>query len=398
MVNTLLMKRFLILILVFLCNVVIYSQTIKLTWEGSSIIDYGSEKFTVPFFKEKGFSYENSSVFFRFREPFSGTQKVITNLQWEKISTKELYDIQPYNLPETDQTDISYYTNPYTQEKIINFQINTLKNENGATFRLSSFTISDASASATPSSSLSAKNFIAENPLKSGTFYKIKIDKSGVFKITAKFLRDNGINPANINPKNFRIYGNGGVMLPEHNRDFRYSSLQENAIQVLGEDDNVWNEDDYALFYAQGPNGFNLYNTTNASGNLSNRRIETRSDRSANVVNIYEDFSYYFINFDKGPGKRVQADDQPINNNFINRYDAFQFVNEEKFNLMKIGRIWTGDPISGTKTLNFITNSPVQPTDIIKYRTRTIAYQSSGNRITVNINNQTERTRRPFWR
>jgi len=31
-----------------------------------------------------------------------------------------------------------------------------------------------------------------ENPLKTGTFYKIKVDQSGVFKITAKFLRVSG--------------------------------------------------------------------------------------------------------------------------------------------------------------------------------------------------------------
>jgi hypothetical protein len=46
-----------------------------------------------------------------------------------------------------------------------------------------------------------------------------KGDKSGIFKITAQFLRDNGINPSSVNPKNFRIYGNGGIMLPEFNQD-----------------------------------------------------------------------------------------------------------------------------------------------------------------------------------
>jgi hypothetical protein len=50
-------------------------------------------------------------------------------------------------------------------------------------------------------------------------------------------------------------------MLPEFNQDQRYSALQENAIQVVGEDDGVWNDNDYALFYAQGPNGYNLYDT-----------------------------------------------------------------------------------------------------------------------------------------
>ncbi|WP_226064338.1 type IX secretion system sortase PorU [Kaistella polysaccharea] len=385
------MKRFLTLFLIFLWNVGIYSQTVKITWEGKSIIDYGTEKYTVPFFKEKGFSYEDGSVSFRFKEPFTGSQKSISNLVWEKISSKNLFDIQYYNLPTENKFEVSYYTDPYSGEKTTNFRVEALKFENGIISRLISFTIIDDSNKETAKIS-SAKYFSSENPLKSGTFYKIKVDKSGIFKITSKFLRDNGINPTNINPKNFRVYGNGGVMLPEHNQDFRYDGLQENPIQVIGEDDGAWNEDDYALFYAQGPHGFNLYKTATNSNSTANKRIETRTDASANVINIYEDFAYYFINFDKGPGKRVQEDNQEINATLITRYDAFQYINEEKFNLMKIGRIWAGDPFSGNKTLTFTTNSPIQSTDIIKFRSRTIAYQSQGNKITVNLNNQNERT------
>ena len=67
------MKRFLTLYLFFLWNVVIFSQTVKISWAGSTILDYGSEKFTVPFFTEKGFSYENGSIFFRLTQPFTDT-------------------------------------------------------------------------------------------------------------------------------------------------------------------------------------------------------------------------------------------------------------------------------------------------------------------------------------
>ena len=108
-----------------------------------------------------------------------------------------------------------------------------------------------------------------ENPLKTGTFYKIKVDKSGVFKITKKFLTENGINPNNINPKHLRIYGNGGAMLPEFNQDKRYSAMQEIAIQVVGEDDSVWDDSDYVLFYAKGADAYNLYGNF---GNGSHRR------------------------------------------------------------------------------------------------------------------------------
>ncbi|QOW10316.1 type IX secretion system sortase PorU [Kaistella flava (ex Peng et al. 2021)] len=377
------MKRKLTFFLVLLFSSFYFSQTTKIDWEGSTVIDYGSSKVTVPFFKNESFVYEDGGVYLRMAEKHSGADRKVTNLIWEKISAKELFDINDYNLPTEDQSEVSYYTNPYTQEQINNIRVATLKFEKGAIYRLKSFTIVNAEKNV-QNENWASKYGSSENPLKQGSFYKIKVDKSGVFKITAKFLRDNGMNPANINPKNFRIYGNGGLMLPEHNKDQRYDALQENAIQVFGEEDGVWNEDDYALFYAQGPNGYNVYKGSNGNGN---RRIETRTDRSNNFINIYEDFAYYFINFDNGPGKRIQASDVPTNSTVISRYDEYQYINEEKFNLMRIGRIWTGDSFNGNKTVTFTTKSPIQPTDTVLYRSRFIAYQSQGNKMTVNINN-----------
>ncbi|WHF51738.1 type IX secretion system sortase PorU [Chryseobacterium gotjawalense] len=376
------MKRNLTLFLVFLFSSFSFSQTTKINWEGSTVIDYGSSKVTVPFFKNESFVYEDGGVYLRMVEKYGGTDRKVTNLVWEKISAKELFDINDYNLPTEDQSEVSDYTNPYTQEKSNNIRVAALKFEKGTIYRLTSFTMINVEKKV-QNLNTASKIGTVENPLKQGNFYKIKVDKSGVFKITAKFLRDNGINPANINPKNFRIYGNGGLMLPEHNQDYRFDALQENAIQVFGEDDGVWNEEDYALFYAQGPNGYNLFKSSNGSGN---RRIETRTDRSNNFINIYEDFAYYFINFDTGAGKRIQASDVPINSNIISRYDEYQYINEEKFNLMKIGRIWTGDAFNTNKTVTFTTKSPIQPADVISYRSRYIAYQSQGNKMTVNIN------------
>ena len=377
------MKRILTLLLLSIFSTFYFSQSIKIDWEGSTVIDYGSSKVTVPFFKNESFVYEDGGVYLRMVEKQSSSDRKVTNLTWEKITSKELFDIQNYTLPTEDQSEVSYYTNPYTQEKSTNIRVAALKFEKGTIYRLLSFTIANAEKRV-ENKNWSAKIGTTDNPLKQGNFYKIKVDKSGVFKITAKFLRDNGMNPANINPKNFRIYGNGGLMLPEHNKDPRFDALQENAIEVVGGDDGVWNEEDYALFYAQGPNGYNIYKSFNGNGK---RRIETRSDKSNNFINIYEDFAYYFINFDSGPGKRILEVDQPINSTVINRYDDYQYINEEKFNLMKIGRIWTGDAFTDNKTVTFTTRSPIQPADVILYRTKYIAYQSQGNKMTVNINN-----------
>ncbi|MGZ5285366.1 MAG: type IX secretion system sortase PorU, long form, partial [Kaistella sp.] len=381
------MKRIFTLFIIFSFFSFNFSQTVQLQWEGSKVIDFGSYQVAVPFFKNNGFAYEESSVYYRTSAKYSGTDQTVTNLLWEKITPKELYEISLSSIPTEEKTEISVFTNPYTNEKSTNIRVSALKVEKENIYRLISFSIVN-SAVAKSRSSVSQKTGSTENPLKSGNFYKIKVDTSGVFKITAKFLRDNGINPSNINPKNFRIYGNGGLMLPEHNQDTRYSALQENAIQVTGEADGVWNDDDYALFYAQGPHGFNVYKTSGDTNGSGNRRRETRTDKSSNFINIYSDFAYYFINFDLGPGKRIPETDLPVTADAITRYDEYQYINEEKFNLMKIGRIWTGDAFTENKTVTFTTRSPIQPTDVIRYRSRYIGYLSSGNKITADLNNQ----------
>ncbi len=359
-----------------------FAQSIRLNWQGFSTLDYGTETVKVPFFTNEGFQSSDNTVFISIKQKSKGKNLSVENMQWQKISERELFDLKKHDLPSTDFKSISNYHNKYDNEDLNFILVSTLKYESGEIFRLNSFDIREGNAVQ------NLKNPIlgtTENPLRSGTFYKIKVDKSGIFKITSKFLSDNGINPSSINPKNFRVFGNGGLMLPENNQDPRYAALQENAIEVFGEDDGVWNDGDYALFYAQGPHGYNLYDVSNGKGH---KRRETRTYASNNLNNVYDDFAYYFINFDQGPGKRVQNSDVAATAAPITRYDAYQVVNVDKLNLMKLGRIWTDDPFTTEKTITFNLNSPIQPEDQIRYRTATIGYFSQGNQLSVSLNGQ----------
>lgn len=361
-------------------TVTFFAQNIRLNWEGFSTLDYGTEVVKVPFFTNEGFHSSDNTVFISLKKKSTGNDVSITNLDWEKVGQNQIYDLKAAELPTKDYTSVSNYYNKYDNENLHFILVSTLKFENGSVYRLRSFDITSTAKSQVLKNPVLGSS---ENPLKTGTFYKIKVDKSGIFKITTKFLSDNGINPSSINPKNFRIYGNGGLMLPEHNKDPRYAALQENAIEVFGEEDGIWNDGDYALFYAQGPKGFNLYSAGNGNGY---KRRETRTYTSDNFTNIYEDYAYYFINFDLGPGKRVQNSDIALSGTPIVRYDAYQFINEDKFNLMKFGRIWTDDPIGTEKTVTFNLNSPIQPDDRIRYRTASVGYFSQGNKLSVSLN------------
>ncbi|GAA5084949.1 type IX secretion system sortase PorU [Chryseobacterium ginsengisoli] len=375
--------------LLFLLSFVstLWAQRITIEWDGSKIRDFGETKFNLPNFKNQGFSFSQNNIFITTKQQVGEKQLKVSNPVWESISNKDLFEISKDLLPDYEIKDVNYYY--LDGEKYANISVSLFKNVKGKIQRLSSFEISETNLSNNIGSAL--KVGTTNNPLNTGNFFKIKVDKSGIFKITKQFLQDNGINPSSVNPKNFRIYGNGGILLPEYNQDVKYSALQENAIQVVGEDDGVWNDNDYALFYAQGPNGYNLYNTSNGNGF---KRIDTRSDRSEGVKNIYEDYSYYYINFDKGAGKRIQPVDINLPSSaLITRFDNYQVINNDQKNLMKLGRTWVEDaPFTTDKAVTFNTASPIQGGDIIRYRAQVIAYKSQLNNITYNINNQNPST------
>src|SRR5215831_3230729 len=93
----------------------------------------------------------------------------------------------------------------------------------------------------------------ANSVLANGSWYKIAVNKTGVYKIDVSFLNSLGINTSNLASNSIRLYGNGGAMLPEANQISRYDDLEENAIMVVDGGDGVFNGSDYFLFYANGP-------------------------------------------------------------------------------------------------------------------------------------------------
>ena len=360
------------------------SQKITMNWEGAKVQQYNETKLNLPFVKNYDFSFDQNNIIIHTKQKIGEKQLKISNYVWENVNQKEVYDLNPFAFPEDAVGDINYIYNKDERSNLALIHVNAFRWYKGSIQRLKSF---DLSTSDQPIGSHSVDRIgTSNNPLASGNFFKIKVDRSGVFKITKQFLQSNGLNPANINPKNFRIYGNGGVMLPEFNQDARYDALQEDAIQVVGEEDGVWNDGDYALFYAQGPQGYNLYDQTNGAGI---KRVETRTDKAQHLKNIYEDHAYYFINFDIGPGKRIQTVDETLPANLISRYDEYQYVDNDEKNLLKVGRIWVENtPFTSAKSIVFNTNSPIQSADNIKYRANVVSYLSQGNSVVFNINGQ----------
>lgn len=89
--------------------------------------------------------------------------------------------------------------------------------------------------------------------LSTGLWIKLGINEDGIYKITHTDLQSYGINPATLDPGKIRIFGNGGGMLPQKINTPRVKDLNEVAIKVIGEEDGIFNVNDFILFYANGP-------------------------------------------------------------------------------------------------------------------------------------------------
>ncbi len=85
----------------------------------------------------------------------------------------------------------------------------------------------------------------------SGDFYKIKINESGIYKLTYDYLTNAGIDLTDLDPRTIRIFNNGGEILPQNLITPRPQGPIENAIMVTGEEDGSFDPGDEVWFYGK---------------------------------------------------------------------------------------------------------------------------------------------------
>ncbi len=220
-----------------------------------------------------------------------------------------------------------------------------------------------------------ATSTVKNSVLSQGNWYKFAIDTTGVFKIDGEFLQNLGINTSEINPKNIRIFGNGGQLLAMLNSDFRHDGLQENAIFVKGEQDNRFDNDDYILFYGKGPDQWDI--------------VTAQPSQSKHINNIYSDKAYYFITTDNGSGKRILNDIEitaPATQT-ISTFNYFDYVEDEKENIFHNGQQWFGKNLSAENTIKVSFNvDNLDASENISVRVRGLAISSTPSTLEISVN------------
>ncbi|MEQ8882620.1 MAG: C25 family cysteine peptidase, partial [Cyclobacteriaceae bacterium] len=177
--------------------------------------------------------------------------------------------------------------------------------------------------------------------LSDGSFYKLGVTKSGLYKIDAAFLSSLGLDGNAVDPKKISIYGHNGGMLPQSNAEFAYSDPPENALIDFTDNALGFGSNEYLLFYAQGPDKSEF----NVGGEIEYEK------------NIYSDTAYYFLTVGSTNGKRAGlAQTTEQQGSEINYFNEFITRESEEINLIGSGRRWLGDEFSSTqltRTFNY---------------------------------------------
>lgn len=319
------------------------------------------------------FSYSFSSAAVFGNEVVSGT---IENAVYQPLRESHLIrhaELIPDDVIPDVQTGISRQT-AYTTVNLI-----PIRKTGGGYEKLVSFTFKFHATGKKISEKNSAATWASHSVLASGKWYKVAVKEDGIYKLDYNFFRQLGFDMTTLDPRKIRVFGNGTGMLPEANSSSRPDDLVENAIEVIGETDGVFNPSDYVLFYGRSPDRWEFNPLTS---------------RYQHSKHLYHDYNYYFITADytTGTPKRIQSNASltPQPGDFIvTTVDHLAFHHNNLKNFIKSGRHAWGETFDINLTQTFGFNVPsVSVTEPVWYNINFMARSTSPSNFTISHKGQ----------
>jgi len=312
----------------------------SINWNGYQNLEAGYAKVVVPSFEPNHFSYSFDRGLVYFAEwsengLINESSVTLGNVIYNPISKSELKDLNIASI--ASEAKVKLINVNARGKRSVYFEINPIIKDGNSFKKIKSFTINYNLGAENRISNNSSFSSISNSVLASGEWYRFYVDTTGVHRLSKNFLGQLGVNVNSVDPRSVKIYGNGGDMLPYLNSEPSLIDPSENAIQFIGEEDGRFDNEDYILFYANGPQGFNQEQNTN--------------------INLYTDKTYYYVNISSGNGKRlseISQTDQPADLT-IDTFQDNDFYEVDEFNLVKLGRRWFGDKfdIETQRSYNF---------------------------------------------
>ncbi|WP_181309055.1 type IX secretion system sortase PorU [Rufibacter sp. XAAS-G3-1] len=289
----------------------------------------------IPPFEEAAFVGREEIPYYLLSLPNAAvTSFEFTNLEFSPLTEAEMRSFPKKSLKTELQPVISVGTANRVPHSVVAFQPFRLNPQTGAVEKLLSFSFRSVSGNnlrkATGADAV-RRAYASRSVLASGEWLKIGVLASGMYKVDRVALQAMGVNLQNLNPRNLRLFGNGGGMLPQANSASRPDDLIENAIWVEGEQDGSFNANDYLLFYGQGPHTWS-------------ENLVTGQSPFRHTLNLYSDTTYYYLNVGSSAGLRINQQ-ASLSGAFpvVTSYDERWFHEVDLRNMVNSGREWYGE-------------------------------------------------------
>lgn len=358
------MRKLIFLIFIFFSfdNTTSQEVNIVVDWENSINYSFKNETLNVPTATDFSvdFAYGHYYKFVRQWEDsriIDSKSVVIKNVIYSDINIQGYSGFANMNFPEEFKVDFS---TSLTKNNTYSFlEFTPLIYINGTHKKIESFDIEFRYSN----NNLKNISTIESSVLNQGDWYQFFIEETGVYKLDKNFLEQLGINVNQIDPRKIRIYGSGGNMLSMMNSIENVTEPIENSIKIIGEEDGVFDNEDYIIFYAIGPDQFNSESNTHK--------------------NLYEDQISYFLNYSEQSGLRVEDfNETNLTAEYtIDYYTNYKFHELDNYNIAQIGRRWFGDKFDfeNQKTFQFEIENLIntEPVDFTIYAASTSEINTS---------------------
>ena len=335
------MKKIATFLLFFICSFSIaqIKGDMSIKWSGISSANIGDRKIKIPQFNPDNLQFDPAAkrVYLVFQIPTSTevneNSLQISNLVYEDMSENELGDLVASEIPMSIGATAKNLES--RNDLFVSIMLSPIVKVGNSLKKIKSFSYSLNSSSFRLNLANTEFSTLSNSVLSTGNWYRFYVTKSGVYKINSGFLSNLGINMTGLDPRKIKIYGNGGRMVPLKNSDFYPADITENAIQVFGEEDGVFNDSDYVLFYGEG--------------------VDQWSKESQTTNNLYDSKSYYYINVEGNDGKRILPMQQPsaASNVLLTVFDDTQYYEVDNVNIVRLGRRWFGEEFDFVDQQNF---------------------------------------------
>ncbi len=326
-------------ILSSICILLLYNCSFAQTYEKSYQVAWQKNSLQAPEFIF--LSATNNCPYLYISEKAGAHKKLLPSIkaiEYELIDNKSLPDVKWQFVNAVEQ--FKKYT--VRKENYVCLDMPAVRKNarNGQLERVTKITISYTIQSDLPAVSVRGNKWKSQSELASGEWYKIQIFGNAIYKMDYQFLKNLGINVDQIDPRNIRLFGNGGGMLPQKNNAKHNDDLEEIAITVVGEQDGKFDNGDYIMFYGKGQTIWNY---------------DTSQQRFSHQQNYYSNGAFYFISVGNTAGKRIQsllvtAGSSP---QVVNSFDDMLAHEEELENTFKSGRVFLGEKFDKTVDYSF---------------------------------------------